>query len=91
MEEAVSFGDPESNKFVDRIANRTDRGARLGGANLRAEVSVVAKRLGMEWQLSDARQRRCIVIAVSRPGHCPNDSLRGLSTGSLDIDVKAVA
>ena len=90
IEEAASFGDPENRRFFGRIVIRSDGGRTLEIARLNAALGDVAQRLHMEWDLSDASRRCPTVIAVSRAGHCLNDLLHRVSTGTLNIEVKAV-
>ena len=90
IEEAASFGDAENKRFFGRIVIRSNTENPLEAQSLRADLSLVAGRLDMSWELNDAGQRCPTVIAVSRQGHCLNDLLHRVSTGALNIDVKAV-
>ena len=87
MEEAASFGDPKCKKLFARI----DPGRATGRCKSSDRGKRRRRAAEMERQLSAAKPRHFIVIPVSRPGHCPHDSLRGPSPGLLDVDVKAVA
>ena len=90
IEEAASFGDSESERFFGRIVIRSNTDEPLKERTLRAALGAVASRLNMEWALNDAQRRCPIVIAVSQQGHCLNDLLHRVSTGSLSVDVRAV-
>lgn len=51
----------------------------------------VGRRFGMEWHFHEAERRCRALIGVSRQGHCLNSILHRWSTGTLPIEVVAVA
>ncbi len=57
--------------------------------DLTRDFSVIARDFAMEFQLSDDRQRR-LLIMVSKFGHCLNDLLFRWRAGSLGADIAVV-
>jgi formyltetrahydrofolate deformylase len=51
----------------------------------------VGERFGMQWQFHEVQRRCRVLLAVSRQGHCLNSILHRWSTGTLPIEVVAVA
>ena len=51
----------------------------------------VGRRFGMEWHFHEMRKHCRVLLAVSRQGHCLNSILHRWSTGTLPIEVVAVA
>ena len=51
----------------------------------------VAQRFGMTWRFYEAQRRCRVLLAVSKQGHCLNSILHRWSTGTLPIEVMAVA
>jgi len=90
IEESASFSDPEAKLFFGRIVVREKAGNVLDEPRLRNALTKVASRLHMEWELTNAARPCPAVIAVSKHGHCLNDLLHRISTGRLNIAVKAV-
>lgn len=57
----------------------------------RAFPEAVARRFQMQWQFHEVQRRCRVLVAVSRQGHCLNSILHRWSTGTLPIEVVAVA
>jgi formyltetrahydrofolate deformylase len=53
--------------------------------------SSVGERFAMQWQFHEVQRRCRVLLAVSRQGHCLNSILHRWSTGTLPIEVVAVA
>lgn len=88
----------ESAQFDDEISGhffmRTVFGAgdtTPARENLAAALEPVARRFDMEWSLHDQGVKPKVLILVSKLGHCLNDLLYRTGTGTLDMDVVAVA
>lgn len=54
---------------------------------LHKELSVVAARFGMTWQLQDASVQTRVLVMVSKFGHCLNDLLYRWSASDLDANI----
>ncbi|HEY5822291.1 MAG TPA: formyltetrahydrofolate deformylase [Propionibacteriaceae bacterium] len=85
----------EHQQFDDRVSGqvylRTAFTGRTGAlAQLRAEFVPVADSLGMTAELHDSTRPRALVM-VSRLGHCLNDLIFRWRSGSLGVDIAAVA
>jgi formyltetrahydrofolate deformylase len=63
-----------------------------GLGELRGRFAAVARQLATtsDWEIVDTRERRRIVILVSREGHCLYDLLGRVASGELDVEVSAV-
>ncbi|WP_030381272.1 MULTISPECIES: formyltetrahydrofolate deformylase [unclassified Streptomyces] len=88
--ESHQFGDRETGRFYLRVAARRPAGGAPDVEALRDGFTPVARALGMDWRLVDARHRPRVLIMVSRAGHCLNDLLHRVRTGQLRADVVAV-
>ena len=88
--EAGYHTDPDTNWFFTRQVVRADS-LPFGVDELRERVGRVAAELGStSWQVTDTEQRRRVVILVSREGHCLHDLLGRISSGEIDVDLRAV-
>jgi formyltetrahydrofolate deformylase len=74
--------------FLRMVFDVPDDAASLD--ELRASFTAVSDEFAMQWNLWDATSRYRTLILVSRAGHCLNDLLYRVSTGSLNIEVPAV-
>ncbi len=88
----------ESGQFDDEISGHFFMRCVFGAGsttpareNLSAAFEPVAKRFDMEWSLHDQSEKPKVLILVSKPGHCLNDLLYRTGTGTLDMEVVAVA
>ncbi|WP_435133182.1 formyltetrahydrofolate deformylase [Actinacidiphila sp. bgisy144] len=88
--ESHQFGDREAGRFAMRVAATGLVEGVPDVAALRAEFEPVARALGMDWRLVDARHRPRVLIMVSRVGHCLNDLLHRVRTGQLRAELVAV-
>jgi formyltetrahydrofolate deformylase len=57
---------------------------------LRRELTPVAERFGMHWELNEHQAKRRVLVMVSKFGHCLNDLLFRARTGELPVDIVAV-
>ena len=87
IEEAAQFNDHGTGLFFMRVQFAC---AELDAGALRAQLTVLAERFAMRWQLHEAAQPMRTVIFVSREGHCLNDLLFRVKSGLLPIDVRAI-
>jgi formyltetrahydrofolate deformylase len=88
IEESQQFGDRETGRFFMRVAFAP--GSRTSLEGWRLELSQVAARFGMEWQLYDEAVPTRVLVMVSRGGHCLNDLLYRVRNGTLPVVVPAV-
>jgi len=88
--ESADFGDPLSGIFFQRVVFRTD-GSKPSRTTLEEGFEIIARRFSMQWQLADAARKARLVVLVSRFGHCLNDLLYRYRTGSLPVEIVAVA
>ncbi|BBE73256.1 formyltetrahydrofolate deformylase [Oharaeibacter diazotrophicus] len=86
--DSAQFDDVDTGNFFMRVSFRSEGGRTL--PDLRAGFSAVAPRFGMEAEFFDEREKRKVVIMVSRFGHCLNDLLYRWRIGGLPIDIVAV-
>jgi len=88
--ESAQFGDLDTGRFMMRVCFE-----RLEGApaidRFKAAYQAIATRFEMEWTLHDRHARPRVLVLVSRLDHCLNDILYRRRTGTLPIDVVAVA
>ncbi len=88
--ESAQFGDASTDRFFLRMEFAAGP-ATLPLESLRAQF---AERIGapfsMEWELHAKARKARVVILVSGHGHCLNDLLHRMSSGTLPIEVPAV-
>jgi formyltetrahydrofolate deformylase len=87
--ESQQFDDRQVGMVFMRIQFEATKGS-LDVGRLRLDFAPVAEAFGMSWQLTDAANRPRVLIMVSKFGHCLNDLLFRVSTGSIRVDVVAV-
>ncbi len=84
--ESQQFGDRDEQRFFMRV-----QFAAPGGEDeIRSAFAALAPELGMVFQLRDMARKPRVLIMVSRFGHCLNDLLYRVRSGTLDIEVVAV-
>lgn len=86
--DSAQFDDVDTGNFFMRVSFRSEGGRTL--SDLRAGFAAVSPRFGMEAEFFDEREKRKVVIMVSRFGHCLNDLLYRWRIGALPIDIVAV-
>ena len=87
--DSQQFGDPSSGEFHLRT-HVVREGEPLPLERLREAMEPVAREFGMVWDVHDMSQRRRVMVMVSQQGHCLNDLLFRVETGSLPIVVPAI-
>ncbi|MBC2669177.1 formyltetrahydrofolate deformylase [Novosphingobium piscinae] len=65
--------------------------ADLAPEQVRAGLAEVANRLGMDWQVRAAGERRRVLLLVSKFDHCLSDLLYRQAIGELPMEVVAIA
>ena len=87
--EAAQYGDPDSQRFFQRIVFR--RGENSPDlAEFRTLFAPIADRFQMDFQMFDAARKTRTAILVSRFGHCLNDLLHRHQSGTLEAEVVTV-
>lgn len=87
--EASQHSDLEAGRFFMRYEILADSvGVPLEA--LREAFAPVAEEFEMTWALTDTRQRRRVVLMVSRETHCLVDLLYRWTAGELDCDIVGV-
>jgi formyltetrahydrofolate deformylase len=76
--------------FFMRVEAEHDRMPIADVDALRVVVGDLAPRFDMSWRIVPANHRTRVLILVSKYGHCLNDLLFRVSTGSLNIEVPMV-
>lgn len=89
--EAAYHADPDTGWFFTRQVVRADS-LPFDGPQLRDRFAAVAAELGAatEWRITDTSRRPRVVVLVSRAPHCLYDLLGRVSSGELDVDLRAV-
>ncbi len=89
ISDSQQFGDPTSGEFHLRV-HLVREGDPLTVEDLRAAMSPVADRFAMAWELHDLAVPGRALVLVSQQGHCLNDLLFRVQTGSLPIVIPAI-
>jgi formyltetrahydrofolate deformylase len=84
--ESQQFDDTESGRFFMRIVFAVEAAT----AALREGFAPLAAQLDLQWTLRDRRERRRVLIMVSRFDHCLADVLYRWRLGELPMDITAV-
>ncbi|MFB9377277.1 formyltetrahydrofolate deformylase [Kineococcus gynurae] len=84
--DSQQFGDPDTNLFSMRVAFD----ATATEEALRANLSVVAQRFGLEWSLSAADVPMKILVMCSKQAHCLNDLLFRHRSQNLPVEIVGV-
>ncbi|WP_433870414.1 formyltetrahydrofolate deformylase [Saccharopolyspora sp. CA-218241] len=87
--EAGYHTDPDTGWFFTRQVVRADS-LPFGVEELRERFGAVADELGGSWRVSDTGEPPRAVFLVSKDGHCLHDLLGRVSSGELDLDLRAV-
>jgi formyltetrahydrofolate deformylase len=89
--EAAYHTDPDTGWFFTRQEVRADS-LPFGVAELRSRFTQIVRELGghANWRITDTRERKRIVLLVSKEGHCLYDLLGRFAAGELNADVSAV-
>jgi formyltetrahydrofolate deformylase len=87
--DSQQFADASSREFHLRM-HLVREGAPLPVADLRGAMDAIAGEFAMAYAVHDLSQRRRVLVMVSQQGHCLNDILFRVETGSLPIEVPAI-
>jgi formyltetrahydrofolate deformylase len=89
IEESQQFSDHRTGRYFMRVrASLPGDGPPLDA--VRAAMTPVAERFGMDWEVRDAARPYRTLVMVSRFGHCLNDLLFRWRSGGLNTEVVAV-
>jgi formyltetrahydrofolate deformylase len=87
--DSQQFADASSREFHLRM-HLVREGDPLPVADLKAAMGAVAAEFAMTYAVHDLSERRRVLVMVSQQGHCLNDVLFRVETGSLPIEVPAI-
>jgi len=87
--DSQQFADASSREFHLRM-HLVREGAPLPVADLQGAMDAIAGEFAMAYAVHDLSQRRRVLVMVSQQGHCLNDVLFRVETGSLRIEVPAI-
>ncbi|WP_148573467.1 formyltetrahydrofolate deformylase [Nocardioides caldifontis] len=89
IRDSQQFGDIETGLFFMRV--HAAMGRRFDIDELRTEFgAAVGDVLGARWAVHDPGRRHRMLVMVSRQGHCLNDLLHRVRTGSMPAEIVAV-
>lgn len=89
IRDSQQFGDDDTNLFFMRVHAVAEACSSL--ESIRAEFgSVVGAELDAEWAIHDSHDSHRMLVMVSRQGHCLNDLLHRVRTGSIHAQIVAV-
>lgn len=88
--EMAQFGDVSTGRFFLRTGFEFQEKT-PSFAEFSSEFEPIARELSLDWQLHDAGFRPKTLLLVSTQGHCLNDLLHRSRSGTLPIEVAAVA
>ena len=87
--DSQQFADPRAGEFHLRM-HLAREGAALAVEELDAAMRAVAADFAMTYAVHDLSQRRRVLVLVSQQGHCLNDLLFRVESGSLPVEVPAI-
>lgn len=85
--DSQQFRDSESERFFLRVCFTTATSVKT----VREAFVPIAEKFQMQWQVHDSSHKMRVLILVSKQGHCLNDLLFRTYSGSLPIEIVAVA
>ena len=88
--ESAQFGDESTGNFFMRTVFEARPEAPSYDA-WRQRFASVAEEFSMKWNLQDVAKKQRVLIMVSKQRHCLNDLLHRYVTGSLPMEIAAVA
>ena len=88
--ELTQYDDRRLGHFFMRVHMAPLEGSALSEDALRRNLTPVAERFGMRWELHEHRARRRVLVMVSKFEHCLNDLLFRARTGELPVEIVAV-
>jgi formyltetrahydrofolate deformylase len=87
--DSQQFADTSSGEFHLRM-HLLREGSPLPVDDLRAAMGDVAAEFAMTYAVQDLSRRRRVLVMVSQQGHCLNDLLFRVESGSLPVEVPAI-
>lgn len=87
--EANHYSDPVSGRFFMRHCIRTES-LPFDIEEFRRLFQPIAESFSMDWQLTDSRERKQVVLMVSKESHCLADLLHRWHSKELDFDIPCV-
>lgn len=88
IRDSAQFDDESTGRYFMRITFRSEEGMTLD--ELAKGFQPLVEKYKMEHELFDERNKKKVVLMVSRFGHCLNDLLYRWGIGALPIDIVAV-
>ena len=88
--ELAQFGDRATGRFFMRCVFQFQN-TPLSPAQFAAQFHPIARDLDLQWQIHSLDEKPRVLILVSSQGHCLNDLLHRSQSGTLPIEVVAVA
>lgn len=90
IRDSAQFGDSTTKRFFMRVHAEADVPFSFSQAALRAEFERETGLDALDFEFHNAQERPRTLIMVSKIGHCLNDLLFRVSSGSLPIDVPVI-
>ena len=87
--EAHQHSDAEHNWFFMRYSIKADS-LPFGIDKFRELFVPIAQEFDMQWQINDSKDKKRVVIMVTREGHCLADILHRWYSKELDCDIQAI-
>lgn len=87
--DAQQFDDVMNDRFFMRVAFRPSEGEQIEAVE--RAFSPIAQAASMEWSLSNQRQRKKVLLMVSKWDHCLGDLLYRERIGELPMDIVGIA
>ncbi|MCO5590048.1 hypothetical protein L7F22_044017 [Adiantum nelumboides] len=88
--DCAQFGDPITKRFFMRVHAESDTPFTFSQSSLKAEFEQQTGIHSLDFEFHNANERPRTLIMVSKIGHCLNDLLFRVSSGSLAIDVPVI-
>jgi formyltetrahydrofolate deformylase len=86
--DSAQYGDDDTHLFFMRV--HFDVPSTFTHQKIRKEFAPIAERYQMRWEIHDARRKARVLLMVSQAGHCLNDLLFRMKSGTLPIEVPAI-
>jgi formyltetrahydrofolate deformylase len=87
--EMSQFGDTFTGQFFMRAVFEFKKKS-LTPAEFASSFKAIAHELGLVWSFHDSAAKPKVLLLVSKEGHCLNDILHRMQTGTLQIDIIGV-
>lgn len=89
IRDSQQYGDDDTGLFFMRVHAANEESVGLEALRVEFETTV-GRTLAADWAIHDPGERHRLVVMVSRQGHCLNDLLHRVSTGSIRGQIVAV-